>query len=568
MTNSDVSRMLYEFAEMMDLRGEVFRKNAYSRAAKGVAELDQDIRELAEEGQLQTIPGVGEGISLVINEFIKTGKSDKLEELRNEFPAELTELMRIPDLGPRKIMLLHRELGISTVEELKRAAEQHRVRHIKGFGEKSEANILQGIKMLEKFGHRMLLGDALSLAEAIVAHVRSHDIPLITVAGSIRRMRETIGDVDILVGTDTPERAIDAFISYPFVAEVISRGEGMTIVRMSDGTQADMRIVPPDSYGAALLHFTGSREHNVRLRRIAIQKGLKLNEYGLFDMDDVNLIAGKDETVIYESLGLSFIPPELREDRGEIEAAVSHQLPQLITLSDVRGDLHIHTLMSDGRATMREVAQEARRRGYVYVGLADHSKSLGIASGLSEDDLLASVEQAHHLSEELDFPVLRGAEVDILEDGSLDYSDDVLEQLDFVIASVHLRFKMGRKKMTKRLLTAMSNEYTTILGHPTGRLIGRREGYALDMDKIIEGAKDRRVVLELNGFSDRLDLDDLNSRKAKEQGVMVALASDAHGIEQMENINLAVSTARRGWLEPRDVLNCLTFKELQTFLER
>ena len=568
MTNSDVSRMLYEFAEMMDLRGEVFRKNAYSRAAKGVAELDQDIRELAEEGQLQTIPGVGEGISLVINEFIKTGKSDKLEELRNEFPAELTELMRIPDLGPRKIMLLHRELGISTVEELKRAAEQHRVRHIKGFGEKSEANILQGIKMLEKFGHRMLLGDALSLAEAIVAHVRSHDIPLITVAGSIRRMRETIGDVDILVGTDTPERAIDAFISYPFVAEVISRGEGMTIVRMSDGTQADMRIVPPDSYGAALLHFTGSREHNVRLRRIAIQKGLKLNEYGLFDMDDVNLIAGKDETVIYESLGLSFIPPELREDRGEIEAAVSHQLPQLITLSDVRGDLHIHTLMSDGRATMREVAQEARRRGYEYVGLADHSKSLGIASGLSEDDLLASVEQAHHLSEELDFPVLRGAEVDILEDGSLDYSDDVLEQLDFVIASVHLRFKMGRKKMTKRLLTAMSNEYTTILGHPTGRLIGRREGYALDMDKIIEGAKDHRVVLELNGFSDRLDLDDLNSRKAKEQGVMVALASDAHGIEQMENINLAVSTARRGWLEPRDVLNCLTFKELQTFLER
>ena len=369
--------------------------------------------------------------------------------------------------------------------------------------------------MLEKFGHRMLLGDALSLAEAIVAHVRSHDIPLITVAGSIRRMRETIGDVDILVGTDTPERAIDAFISYPFVAEVISRGEGMTIVRMSDGTQADMRIVPPDSYGAALLHFTGSREHNVRLRRIAIQKGLKLNEYGLFDMDDVNLIAGKDETVIYESLGLSFIPPELREDRGEIEAAVSHQLPQLITLSDVRGDLHIHTLMSDGRATMREVAQEARRRGYEYVGLADHSKSLGIASGLSEDDLLASVEQAHHLSEELDFPVLRGAEVDILEDGSLDYSDDVLEQLDFVIASVHLRFKMGRKKMTERCWM-MSNEYTTT-GPSNRPTEGAEKAMPLDMDKIIEGPGPPRSS-GVEWFSDRSDLDDLKQSQSQRTG--------------------------------------------------
>lgn len=568
MTNAEIARMLHEIAELMDLRGDVFKRNAYRRAARGVETLDRDVRELLGEGRLEDIPGVGKGIAQAIAEMAATGRSGKLEELRRGLPSGLAELMRVPDIGPRTAVQLHRELGVSDLEGLRRAAEEHRIRALKGFGERSEENILRGIEMVERLGHRLLLGDALPLAEAIAAHVRFRGVGQVSVAGSMRRMRETVGDVDILAGTDRPEEAMDAFVGFPAVAAVVARGPTKTTVRLADGTQVDMRAVPAASYGAALQYFTGSKEHNVRLRRLAQQRGLKLNEYGLFDASGANLAAGSDEDAVYRLLGLEPIPPELREDRGEVEAAAEGRLPRLVTLPDVRGDLHVHTSMSDGRATMREIAAAAMARGYEYIGVTDHSRSLHVAHGLSEDDLLASVEQARELTAELGFPVLRGAEVDILEDGSLDYPDEVLEQLDYVIASVHSRFKMGREEMTARVVTAMSNEHLTILGHPTGRLLGRREPYPVDMERVMDEARSRGVVLELNAFPDRLDLNDLHCRMAKERGVLLSLDTDAHGVEQLDHMRLAVGTARRGWLVPGDVLNTRPYAELRGLLRR
>jgi len=567
-TNADVARLLYELAELMDLRGDVFKRNAYRRAARGVETLDGDVRELARDGRLDEIPGVGKSIASTIAEIVETGTSRKLEELRQGFPPGLAELMRVPDLGPRTAVQLHRELGVSDLEGLKRAAEEHRIRSLKGFGERSEENILRGVEMVERLGRRMLLGDALPVAEAIAAHVRAHGTELVSVAGSMRRMRETVGDVDILAGTDRPEEALAAFVAYPEVAEVVVRGPTKSTVRLADGTQVDLRVVPAASFGAALQYFTGSKDHNVRLRRLALQKGLKLNEYGLFDASGANLAAGRDEGEVYRQLALPVIPPELREDRGEIEAALAGRLPRLVTEADIRGDLHVHTSMSDGRASMREVAEAAVRRGYEYIGITDHSRSLHVAHGLSEDDLLASVEQARQLTRELGFPVLRGAEVDILEDGSLDYPDEVLEQLDYVIGSVHSRFKMSKDEMTERVVAAMADRHLSILGHPTGRLLGRREPYPIDMERVMDEAAARGVVLELNSFPDRLDLNDLHCRMAKEHGVLVSVDTDAHGVEQLDHMRLGVGTARRGWLGPEDVLNTRALDEVRRLLRR
>ena len=492
--------MLHEFADLMELQGDVFKQNAYRRAARGVEALEEDIRQVIEEGRLEQIPGVGKGIALRIREMVETGGSKELEKLRLSFPPGLSEVMMVPEVGPRTAARLYRELGVTNLEQLKRAAMEHRIRELPGFGERSEENILKGIDLVERHGRRMLLSDALAKGEALAEHVRSSGFPLVSVAGSMRRMRETVGDVDILVGTDRPDEAMKVFVSYPHVESTIVRGGRKTSVRLADGTQADMRVVPEASYGAALQYFTGSKEHNIKLRRLAIRKGLRLNEYGLFDASGNNLVAGKPEEEIYRLLGLQPMPPELREDRGEIEAAAEGRLPVLVEQGDIRGDLHIHTVMSDGHGTMREMVMAAMKRGYEYVGLTDHSASLHVAHGLDDDELLASIEQAHRLGDELGFPILRGAEVDILEDGTLDYPKEVLDQLDYVIGSVHTRFKMGVDEMTERVVRAIRSGRMNILGHPTGRLLGRREAYSIDLDTVMDEARENRVALEVNGF--------------------------------------------------------------------
>jgi len=569
MNNAEIAQMLYEFAELMDLKGDVFKRNAYRKAAQSVEDLGRDVQDLVAEGNLDSIPGVGESIAKKIKEFVGTGRSTELEKLRQEFPAGLVQLMSVPDVGPRSVIRLRQELGVNSLQELKEAALSHRIRGLKGFGERSEENILKGIALVEKQSGRMPLGHAYPIARDIAEHLRMRGhTHAVSLAGSLRRMRETVGDIDILAGSDSPDKVMDLFVAHPQVASVIARGGTKASVRLADGTQVDLRVVPRESYGAALQYFTGSKEHNVKLRRIAIQKGYKLNEYGVFRKDDDALVAGSDEDGIYRLLGMDPMPPEMREDRGEIEAALEHRLPNLVSMEDIKGDFHVHTSMSDGRATMREVAEEAERRGYRYIGVTDHSQSLRIAGGLSIDDLLASVEEARQLSDELGFPVLRGAEVDILEDGSLDYPDDVLAQLDYVIGSVHSRFKMDRREMTDRVLTAMSNEEMNILGHPTGRLIGKRPGYDIDLDRVMDEAQSKGVLLELNGFPDRLDLNDLNCRRAKERGVMMCIGTDAHSLGHFDNMELAVGTARRAWLEPGDILNTYSIDRVRKVFTR
>jgi DNA polymerase (family 10) len=567
--NAQVAAILYEFAELMDLKGDVFKRNAYRKAAQSIEGLDGDVSEYYRQGKLERIPGVGKAIAQKIIEVLDTGRSTQLERLRLEFPPGIIELMRVPDVGPKTVLQLYRELNVTNLEELKQAALQHRIRHLKGFGERSEENILKGIELVQGQGGRMLLGDALRVATAVAEHMTAGGrCPMFSVAGSLRRMRETIGDVDLLAGSDEPMKVMDRFVSYPQVASVVLKGPTKSTVRLSDGTQVDLRVVPAASYGAALQYFTGSKDHNVQMRRLAIQKGYKLNEYGLFRKDDDVQVGGADEDALYRALGLDPIPPEMREARGEVEAAARHRLPHLVELKDIRGDFHVHTVMSDGRATMREIAAEAKRRGYEYIGVTDHSPSLHIAGGISADDLLASIEEARQLSEELGITVLRGTEVDILEDGSLDYPDDVLERLDYVIGSVHSHFKMERAEMTERVVRAFDNKEMNILGHPTGRLIGKREPYQIDLDRVMDEAREKGVLLEVNGFSDRLDLNDLDCRRAKDRGLMVSMGSDAHGLEHLDNMSLAVGTARRGWLEKEDVLNAQPLARVRELFQR
>jgi DNA polymerase (family X) len=562
MSNAEIARMLHEYAQMMDLQGDVFKRNAYRRAARSVEELDRDIRQFHREGRLETIPGVGKAIAAKITEMLETGRSTGLEDLRRRYPPGAVALTRVPDIGPRKARKLYEELGITDLEGLRKATQEHRVMTVPGFGKRSEENILRSLAMMEGHQGRMSLGHALPLADGLVSYLQRKGVGKACVAGSLRRGKETVGDIDLVASWERPEEAIDAFISHPAVTAVVSRGDTRSTVRLADGTQVDLRVVPPESYGAALQYFTGSKEHNVELRRIAGRQGCRLNEYGLFHSDGT-VVAGAQEDDIYRSLGLEPIPPELRENRGEIEAAARHQLPDLVRAEDIRGDLHVHTVMSDGRATMREIAQEAKRRGYEYIGVSDHSMSLRIAHGLSIDDLLASVKEAWQLTQEVGIPVLRGAEVDILADGSLDYPQDVLSQLDYVIGSVHTHLKMGREEMTDRVMVALANPELDILGHPTGRLIGRRNPYSVDMDEVMSEASRRGVALEVNGFPDRLDLNDVNCRKAREHGVKVCLGTDAHGLEQLDHIRYALVTARRGWLERGDVLNALPLVDLR-----
>ncbi len=556
-SNVEIASMLYELAEIMDLKGDVFKRNAYRRAAQSVENLDDEVSVYRAEGRLESIPGVGKAIAQKIAEMLDTGGLKALDELRAEFPSGVVELMRVPEIGPKTAMVLYRELGVKDLNGLRQAAEQHRIRALKGFGERSEEAILRGIELVQGQGGRMLLGKALPIAEEVADYLRENGLDEVSVAGSLRRWKETIGDIDLLVGTDDPLRAMALFTSYPRVTEVVAKGPTRSTVRLADGTQVDLRAVPRSSYGAALQYFTGSKEHNVVMRRLAIQQGFRLNEYGLFRRDGGERVAGADEAEIYRTLGLDPMPPEMREGRGEIEAAAAHRLPELVREEDILGDFHVHTVMSDGKATMREIALEARRRGYRYIGVTDHSRSLHIAHGVAIDDLLASVEEARQLTDELGIAVLRGAEVDILEDGSFDYPEEVLSELDYVIGSVHSGFKMGRKEMTERLLTAFTCRELNILGHPSGRLIGRRQAYEADMDRIIEEAARTGVLLEVNGSIERMDLNDVHCRKAKEAGAMVALSTDAHRLSHLDNIRYAVHTARRGWLEKENVLNTL-----------
>lgn len=556
-SNATIARVLNEIADILEIQGVEFKPNAYRRAARSIEALDREIEDIANEGKLAEIPGVGTAIGKKIEEILRTGELRYLARLRSEIPPGLSELLRIPDVGPKTVARLWHELRITTIGQLKAAAERHELQRLKGFGAKSEQKILQGIAFLESSKGRVLLGEARPLADALVEHLRGvPGVVRLAPAGSLRRGRDTVGDIDILVATSQPEPVMEAFRTHPAVQEVLMSGPTKTSVLLTGGIQADVRVVPEGSYGAALQYFTGSKDHNVELRRLAQARGLKLNEYGLFPRDSDHPVAGRTEEEIYGALELPWIPPELRETRGEIAAAQKRSLPSLVKLEDIRGDLHCHTNWSDGIATIEQMAAAQRAKGYEYAIISDHSQSTRIANGLSEGRLKEQLPQVRNTSEAIDgFRLFTGTESDILADGSLDFPKPLLEELDIVVGSIHSRFKMDKGEMTERLLTAIGNEHLTILGHPTGRLLGEREGYTFDTEKVFEAARDHMVALEVNSFPNRLDLSDGLVKLAIELGAPLVISTDAHSVEELDLMPYGVTTARRGWAEPKHIWN-------------
>jgi DNA polymerase (family 10) len=563
MKNKELADLFEKMADILEFKGEnPFKISAYRKASRIIGDLTQDIEEIAESGKLKDIPGIGEGMAQKVVEYLKTGKISKFEEVKKGVPDELIAIMDVPGMGPKTLSMLHKEKGISNFSQLEKALEDGSLLGLFGMGEKKIENIKRGIQLLKQSKGRMNLGLAFPIAKRIVETLRQKTgSKKIEWAGSLRRMKENIGDIDILATGPDKERIIHAFTHLPEVNEVLASGETKVSVIAEGGTQIDLRVVEEDSYGAALQYFTGSKGHNIHLRGIAKAKGIKINEYGVFKGN--KKIAGKEEKDVYRSLGMDWIEPELREDRGEIEAAQEKRLPKLVQESEIKGDLHVHSKWSDGTSEIEEIAQAAQKRGYQYVAICDHSKSLRIAHGLDESRLMKQIEKIDRINEKLKgFKILKGTEVDILTDGKLDFSEKILEKLDIVVAAVHSGFKQDKGKMTKRIIRALENPFVNMIAHPSGRLLGARDPYEVEMDELMEAAKRYRKALEINAYFERLDLDDVHCRKAKEMGIRVGIGTDAHHLDQMWMMSLGVAVARRGWLETNDVLNTLSLKEI------
>jgi len=568
--NADIAAFFEEIADRLEIQGaNPFRIRAYRNAARTLGELPQEARALLEKGEdLTRLPGIGGDLAAKIQEIVTTGRSSLLERLRRELPPAVTELLQIPGLGPKRVKALYHDLEVQTAEQLYRAARDGRIRALPGFGEKTELNILQAVEAHANQTRRFKLAVAAQYADALTAFLQSvPGVGQVTVAGSFRRMRETVGDLDILVTAAVGSPVMQRFTAYDEVAEVLSAGTTRASVILKSGLQVDLRVVDETAYGAALCYFTGSKAHNIAIRRIAQKLGLKVNEYGVFR--GTERVAGEDEASVYKRLGLPWIPPELREDRGEIEAAHAGHLPSLVEFSDLRGDLHAHTKATDGHDSLRDMALAARKLGLEYLAITEHSRHLTVAHGLDPLRLSRQCDEIDRLNPELDgITLLKGIEVDILEDGSLDLPDDVLGRLDLVVGAVHSQFHLSRAKQTERILRAMDHPHFTLLAHPSGRLIDRREPYDVDMLRIIRHARKRGCFLELNAHPERLDLLDSHCQMAKEEGVLVSINSDAHSSFDFSNLKYGVGQARRGWLEKDDVLNTRPLAALRRLLER
>ncbi len=575
MKNALVARVLYEIADLLDLAGVAFKPRAYRRAAEVVESLGEPIEDLVATGAHAELPGVGEAIAKKIAEIVETGRLAYHEELKAKLPIDLYALTQVDGVGPKTAKLLYDELGVKTLDDLERAARDGRIRTVKGLGEKTEAKILRGLVETRGVEGRILLGVALPLAERLIETLReTGQFQRLEYAGSLRRGRETIGDLDFLAVSDGPAAASAAFVGLSDVAEVLAHGESKASVRLHGSLQVDLRIVPEESFGAALQYFTGSKAHNIALRKLAVAKGLKLNEYGLYDAADQPL-AGRDEDGVYRALGLEPIPPELREDAGEIELAARAtagagsaslppgqpgSLPKLIEVNDLRGDLHVHTDASDGTASLDEMVAAAQARGLEYVAITDHARFAEVIGGLTPDTLRAQIDEIAALNEKLKrFRVLTGIEVNIQVDGSLDLSDDLLARLDWVAASVHSHFRQTKDEMTARLVRAIKNEHVDCLAHPTGRKIGERPPYDADWDAVFGAAAEHDTALEINANPIRLDLSAELARRAVQAGCRLAIGSDAHAPEHFDFLRLGVLTARRGWATAEDVRNTSQF---------
>ncbi|KPJ60696.1 MAG: DNA polymerase III [Latescibacteria bacterium DG_63] len=556
MKNRAIADMFDRIADALDLKGELpFRVNAYRRASRVIQDLRDDIETVRKEGRLKDIPGIGEGMAQKIEQFLSTGTMDKYEEVTRDVSPDLIELLGIQGLGPRTLFLAQEKLNVRNLDDLRRVIEDGSLEGLPGMGSKKVDNIKKGIQLFLASRERISLGVALPTAETIIEHLsKIAGVKRISMAGSLRRFKETIGDIDILCEGKGGEAIIQEFTRLPGVVRILASGETKGSILVEGDTQVDLRVVEPDSYGSALQYFTGSKAHNVRLREIAKKKGLKISEYGVFRGQ--KKIGGRNEEDIYRAVGLPLIAPELREDRGEVEAALKGELPDLVSSSDIRGDFHVHSAYSDGSDSIMAIAKKAVSMGYSFVAICDHSKSARYAGGIDEENLLRQIEEIKSVNASLkNFRVLAGTEVDIKADGSLDFSDEILAKLDVVVASVHSGFK---QRVTERIVSAINNPYVHIIGHPTGRLISRREGYEVDLESVMRAAAETRTALEINAYPDRMDLSDINCRKAKELGITLSVGTDAHYLEQLEFIKFGVGVARRGWLEKNDVLNVLS----------
>ena len=568
--NEDIAAIFDEMADLLEIEdANPFRVRAYRNAARSVRSLARELAEMVAQGEdLTKLPGIGKDLAAKIVEMVHTGKVRALEKLHREVPASLEDLLHLPGLGPKRVRLLYDELGIKTLDQLAEAARAGRLQALPGFGAKTEQRILDALAAHRSSERRFLYSTARQYAEPLAAWLRGiPGVEQVVVAGSYRRGRETVGDLDILVtaGADSPVMA--RFTAYDEVAEVIASGSTRATVILRSGLQVDLRVVAAKSLGAALHYFTGSKAHNIQIRRLAQQRGLKINEYGVFKGE--RAVAGKTEKSVFAAVGLPYIPPELRENRGEIAAAREQRLPRLIERHDLRGDLHCHSRASDGHADIETMARAARQAGLDYLAITDHSQHLTVARGLDEDRLLRQIEEIDRLNETLHgITLLKGIEVDILEDGRLDLPDRVLARLDLVVGAVHDHFGLSAKKQTARILRAMEHKYFSILAHPSGRLLLRREAYAVDMPRVIEAARERGCFLELNAQPLRLDLNDTHCRLARERGVLLSIDSDSHGPDGFANLDYGINQARRGWLEKADVLNTLRLGALRKRLRQ
>lgn len=572
--NEEIAQVFDQIADLLDIQGaNAFRVRAYRNGSRELRGLGQEAAQLLEAGtDLTELPGIGSALAAKIAEVVHTGTCQALKKLERELPADLPELLRLPGLGPKRVHALHYDLDIHTPEQLYRAAKDGRLRDLPGFGPKTEAALRAALETHLASEPRFKLATAARYAEPLVAWLRqTPGVDQVVVAGSYRRGRETVGDLDILVTASQPAAAIARLRDYEEVAQVVEAGNTRATVILRAGLQVDLRAVTLDCFGAALHYFTGSKAHSIALRRLARAQGLKVNEYGVFR--GRQRLAGETEASVYAALGLPYIPPELRENRGEIEAARRGLLPELVALDDLRGDLHCHTSATDGHASLLEMVAAARQRGRDYLAITDHSKRLTLAHGLDSRRLLEQMDAIDRLNEHLAsegvaFRVLKGIEVDILPDGGLDLPDAVLSQLDLVVAGVHSQFHLSRADQTRRVLKAMDHPYFTILSHPTGRLIAEREPYDIDMSRVIRQARDRGCYLELNAHPERLDLSDVHCQMAREEGVLISIASDAHSLQDLDDLRHGIAQARRGWLTKDDVLNSRPLKDLLPLLRR
>lgn len=582
MINQDIAKLFEHTADVLAVQGaNSFRVLAYRKVARVLDDMPESVETLAKTDALEQVPGIGESSAEKIREYIRTGKVSEFEEIWSEVPQGVLAIMRIPTVGPKTAALLWQEGGITSVEQLKEKLEKGTIKELPGLGEKKLAKIKQNLEHLEQNTGRVRLGQAYRIAVELVAYIKTIDgVIEAEYCGSLRRARETIGDIDIAVSAKdgAGEKISTAITAHPMTAEVIGSGPTKTSIRTADGTQVDVRIVPPESFGAAVQYFTGSKEHNVRLREIAIKQGYKLNEWGLFKGE--KSVAGKTEAEIYHALGMACVPPEMRENRGEIELAQEMGAPkksakkpakydyELIEIGDIRGDLHMHTVASDGHKTIEEMVAECKRRGYAYCAITDHSKSQFQANGLDAKRLVEHAKAIKAVAKQVKgIVVLAGSEVDILADGSLDYEDDVLEHLDWVVASPHAALTQDSEAATKRLIRAIGNPHVCVIGHPTGRLVPTRRGLEPDMQKVIFAASREGVAMELNANDHRLDLRDVHLKMARDAGVPICIDTDAHAFEDMDQMLYGILTARRGWLRASDVLNTRTADALMKWLK-